>query len=252
MTAGPGDGRVVVVTGGGTGIGRAIALRFAAGGDRVFVTGRRREPLEETARAAAGSTAPARITAHVCDGTQPDQLRALAAALPEQVDVLVNNAGGNTDFAGPEPAGLESLADQWRANFEANVVTAVLTTELLADRLATGGRVISFGSIAADKPSGSYGAAKAALAAWNLSAAARLGPRGITANVVAPGYIGETEFFHGTLTDERRATLIGSTATKRAGVPGDIAETVWFLASPGARHITGQVVQVNGGAQPTR
>jgi 3-oxoacyl-[acyl-carrier protein] reductase len=65
---------------------------------------------------------------------------------------------------------------------------------------------------------------------------------------VAPGYIGSTEFFRGSLTDERRQWLIGETANKRAGTPEDIAATVLFLTCPGASHITGQTIHVNGGA----
>ncbi|RAF20495.1 3-oxoacyl-ACP reductase, partial [Burkholderia multivorans] len=74
----------------------------------------------------------------------------------------------------------------------------------------------------------------------------------ITANVVSPGYIADTEFFGDNLTDERRASLIDAAMTKRAGAPEDIAETIWFLASAGAGQITGQTFAVNGGEQPTR
>ncbi len=79
-----------------------------------------------------------------------------------------------------------------------------------------------------------------------------VGARGLTANVISPGYIAETDFFRGRLTDERKATLIGATHNGRAGQPRDIAETAYFLASDGARHITGQTLHVNGGAHTTR
>ena len=239
--------RTIVVTGGGTGIGRAVALRFAEAGDSVVVTGRRPAPLKETV--AAGGD---RIRAVECDGADPDQLRRLLAKLPERVDALVNNAGGNTDFDLAEPDSLESLSQQWQANFTANVLTTVLTTQALADRLADHGSVISIGSIAAEFGAGAYGAAKAALATWNISAATELGARGITANVVAPGYIADTEFFRDQLTPERRAHLIGSTKNNRVGQPSDVAETVFFLASAGARHITGQILHLNGGSRTTR
>ena len=86
----------------------------------------------------------------------------------------------------------------------------------------------------------------------NADLAAELGPEGITANIVSPGYIADTEFFRDFLTDERRAMLIESTSTKRAGTPDDIASAVHFLASPGARQITGQVLAVNGGERTSR
>ena len=79
-----------------------------------------------------------------------------------------------------------------------------------------------------------------------------LGPRGITSNVVSPGYVGDTEFCRDRLTDQRRELLISQTATGRPGTPEDIAGVVHFLASPAARHVTGQVINVNGGAWPTR
>lgn len=176
----------------------------------------------------------------------------LGKQLPAAVDVLVNCAGGNTDFDRPEPVDLESLAANWRANLDANLISAVLTTAIVRGRLSDGAAVINVGSIAADKGAGAYGAAKAALASWNVDLAAQLGPDGITANVVAPGYIADTEFFRDRLTDERRLTLIDSTSTRRAGRPQDIAATVRFLASAGARQITGQVIAVNGGDHTTR
>ena len=240
--------RTVVVTGGSTGIGRAVAERFAADGDQVVITGRRADVLAETA---------AKIGARgvVCDATDPVAVRALAGELPERIDVLVNNAGGNTDFTQPDDEGdLGLLAQNWHANFAANVVSAVLTTTALTDRLAEGGTVVLLSSIAADRGAGggSYGAAKAAIAAWNVDLSAQLGARGVTANVVSPGFIADTEFFHGRMTDERRRALLDDPRNKREGRPDDIAETVFFLASAGARHITGQVVNVNGGAVTTR
>jgi 3-oxoacyl-[acyl-carrier protein] reductase len=239
--------RNVVVTGGGSGIGRTVAARFAAAGDTVVVTGRRPEVLH----AAAGELG-ANVRAHVGDATDPAQVEALVAALPASVDVLVNNAGGNTDFDRPDAADLATLAANWRANLDANLVSAVLVTTALRDRLAPGGAVVHIGSIAADKGAGAYGAAKAGLASWNVDLSGELGPVGVTANVVAPGYTADTEYFRDRLTDQRRDSLIAAASTGRAGVPDDIAAAVFFLASPDARQITGQVLHVNGGARTTR
>jgi 3-oxoacyl-[acyl-carrier protein] reductase len=235
--------RTIVVTGGATGIGRATAERFLAYGDDVVITGRRADVLEKTA-------ADLGARGVVCDATDPAQVERLLDELPEQVDVLVNNAGGNTDFARPESGDLTQLKGNWLANFEANVISAVLTTTALAPRLTTA--VVHLGSIAGARGPGSYGASKAALALWNADVAAELGPRGITSNVVAPGFTAETEFFQGRLTGQRRQLLLEATLTKREGQADDIAGTIHFLASPAARHLTGQVLHVNGGALITR
>ncbi|MFD3401800.1 SDR family NAD(P)-dependent oxidoreductase [Kribbella sp. NPDC058693] len=234
--------RTIVVTGGATGIGRATAELFRADGDEVVITGRRPDVLAKTA-------ADLGARGVVCDATDPKQIEQLVETLPDQVDVLVNNAGGNTDFGRPD-GDLEQLKANWLANLEANLISAVLTTTALASRLTTA--VIHLGSIAGARGPGSYGASKAALAMWNADIAAELGPRGITSNVVAPGFTAETEFFQGRLTDQRRETLLQATLTKREGQVGDIAGTIHFLASPAARHLTAQVLHVNGGALITR
>jgi 3-oxoacyl-[acyl-carrier protein] reductase len=236
--------RNVVVTGGGTGIGKAIAAAFAQEGNGVTITGRRPDVL-----AAAAAEIGRNVTAVAFDAADPAQVERALAELPAAVDVLVNAAGGNTDIGAPEPATLAELAAAWRANLESNVLSAVLMTAALRPRLARGGAVISFSSIAAHRQgAGSYSAAKAAIEAWNLTLAHDIGAGQITANVVAPGFIDHTEFFRGRMTDERRQTLVAQTAMGRGGTPADIASTVLFLASPGARHITGQVIHVNGGA----
>lgn len=251
--------RNVLVTGASGGIGRAIADRFAAGGDTVVITGRDASRLRRAA---------AELGAHgiLCDATDPAQVAALIGSLDERIgptlDVVVNNAGGNTNFdsadtsdAGSRGAAaddLNRLAERWRANLDANLLSAVLTTTAVAERLAAGGSVISIGSIGAERSGGSYGAAKAALAAWNADLSADIGPRGITANVISAGYIEGTGFFRGRMTPQRRQALIAAAHDRHAGQPGDIAQTAYFLASPGARHITGQTIHVNGGAFTTR
>lgn len=239
--------RQVVITGGGTGIGAAVAARFLADGERVFLCGRRPAQLQAVAEQLGSG-----VAWQTCDVTEPAEIALWCRSLPERVDVLVNNAGGNTDFDRAPAEDLEGLAAGWLANLRANLVSAVLVTEALRGRLAAGGAVISLGSIAADQGAGSYGAAKAAVASWNVDLARELGPRGVTANVVSPGYTEGTEYFRDRLTTARRDRLVGATATGRPGTPDDVAGAIHFLASPAARHITAQVLAVNGGAFPTR
>ena len=185
--------RIVLVTGGGNGLGRAVAARFLADGDAVFITGR-------NAGRVAGTAAEIGAKPIAGDATNPAQVARMAGGIGDDLDVLVNMAGGNTDFT--TPAG------------------------------GPGG------------PGGPVAELERVAAAWHAN--------GLTANVISPGYIAETDFFRGRLTEERKATLIKATHDGRAGQPGDIAETAYFLASEGARHLTGQALHVNGGAHTTR
>lgn len=236
--------RQIIVTGGGTGIGFAIAKEFVGAGDQVTITGRREHVLKD-AVGRLGS-----LAGYVCfDASDPAAVSDALSQLPARVDVLVNNAGGNTDFD-REPAGdgdLAGLAAAWRANLDANLLSAVLVTAALTPRFAQDARIISFSSIAARRGAGSYGAAKAAVEAWTADVASDLGPRGITANVVSPGLTLGSEFFRDRLTDARTQRLIAETRTGRAGTTADVAAMVMFLASPVAGHVTGQVIHVNGG-----
>ncbi len=240
--------RTVVVTGGGTGIGFAIAAAFAAAGDDVIITGRRTDVLNEAAAKLGDNVVP-----FVCDATNVSHVSKMPEYLPgSQVDVLVNNAGGVQGFQYPETGDLRALAEHWKADLNANLMTAVLTTHALEKLIPSGGSVIHIGSFATDRAQGSYGAAKAALHSWSLYLARVWGPRGITSNVVAPGYIADTEFFGPQPPPGFHESRIGETFLGRAGHPDDIAGAVSFLASPAARHITGTVLHVNGGALTTR
>jgi 3-oxoacyl-[acyl-carrier protein] reductase len=241
--------RNVVISGGGTGIGLAAAQVFAAEGDTVLLLGRRAEVLGK-----AG--VPGALT-YAADLGDVDQVRRVVGFVERElgaVDVLIHSAGGtgqlepHVDSSDP----LDAVAHNWTVNFRLNLLTAALLTEGLKERLASpGGRVLFVSSIAAYRGSGSgaYGAAKAGLHPYAHDLARELGPRGITANVVAPGYIEDTEFFGGAIDPARRERLVNDTLNGRAGMPGDVAATLHWLASPAAGHVTSQVVQVNGGAE---
>ncbi|HKN39341.1 MAG TPA: SDR family oxidoreductase [Acidimicrobiia bacterium] len=251
--------RVVVVGGGGTGIGRSIAQSFALDGEQVVIVGRRLDTLAGAATEIGDKAgAPVEtISADLADPGQVDQLRQWVAERYGRVDVLVNAAGGNVDIGAkpPEIRGSARVAWSWQGNFRANVLTAVLLTEALRDLLASpGGRVVLISSIAAYRGSGtgSYAASKAALHPYAYDLAAALGSRDVTVNTVAPGYIEGTEFFGRGLPTERRQALVDETKVKRAGTPEDVAAAVRWLASPEARHVTGQIIQVNGGAERGR
>lgn len=232
--------RNVVVTGGGTGIGYEVARRFAEAGERVVIVGRRRAVLEQ----AATDLGP-NVTPLVCDLADPDAVEAALADLPAQIDVLVNNAGSRETVIG---AGPHAVLARWRGDFERNVLTVVLLTESIRDRITQGtGRVVTVSSIAALRGAGSYGAAKASLHAWNHFLAAQLGASGVTANIVAPGTVSGTEFFGPRLDEAEVSRRAARTLLGRIGESGEVAAAVYFLASPEASFITGEILHCNGG-----
>jgi len=241
--------RHVVVTGGGTGIGYSVAAEFGRAGDQVTITGRREQVLKEAATR-LGREGAGQVRYVSFDAADPEAVLAALPQLPGRVDVLVNNAGGNTDFDRDQVSedDLTGLAAAWRANLDANLLSAVLVTAALTPRFGASARIVSLSSIAARRGASSYGAAKAAVETWTADVAAELGRRGITAHVVSPGLTTGSEFFRRRLTEERSRRLIAETRNGRAETPADMASAVAFLASPAAGHITGQVIHVNGGA----
>lgn len=237
-----------VVSGAGSGIGRSVALRLAERAYRLALCGRRAERLQETLQALPGtghSTHPGDLSdAAVIDSVAADIVRN-----HEKVDAVVHCAGG---LIGRDGDTLASLETQLVNTFRSNVLTSALLTEALAPHLRDQrGRVVVISSIAALRGGGgAYSAAKAALHGWAFDAARRLGNRGITVNVVAPGYTAGTEFFGAGVSEERQQRLVEETLVGRAGEPEDVAATIEFLVSAEARHLTAQVIQVNGGALP--
>ncbi|AQA15442.1 SDR family NAD(P)-dependent oxidoreductase [Streptomyces malaysiensis] len=243
-------GRRIVVSGGGTGIGLATAETFAAAGDRVVILGRRAEVLRAAADKLNAAHGADLVTWTGADLSDPEQTRRAAEFITADgaVDVVVTNAGGNV--APFNDGTLKGVADQYQRNFAANVLTAVLLTEALLPHLTRpGGRIVHLSSVASLRGPGSYGGTKAALHAYTFELAKRLGPEGVTANAVAPGYVEDTEFFGERGTPEFIAQQIGETLTGQPGTPAEIAAAIRYLASPEAAYMTGQVLHINGGAQ---
>jgi 3-oxoacyl-[acyl-carrier protein] reductase len=238
----------IVVTGGGTGIGRATALRLAAEGRQVTVVGRRPEPLEQVAEAAAG-----RVSTVAADVSTEAGARAVAAALAQaghDCHGLVCAAGGNP----PSSAAVEPIAAEradWQASFESNVLSAVLPLTALRESLIrTAGRVVLISSIAALRGSGAgpYGAMKAALHGWVYDLARDLGAHGGTANVIAPGFVPDTEFWQSRLTEQMRRDRLAQSLVGRAGEPAEVASLIAWLLGPDGGWMTGQILSPNGGA----
>jgi 3-oxoacyl-[acyl-carrier protein] reductase len=237
------NGAHVLVTGGTSGIGAAIAAAFRDGGAQVTITGTRPSAAEYDADLSGYAYRP-------LDIERPDQIDALAAALP-RLDVLVNNAG----FALPS-IGL----DEWEPEVFDRAVAMLLNAafrmarrsiDLLAQSpLPGGGSVIGIASMSSYfgiPVVPGYGAAKTGLVGLTRTMAAHWGPRGVRANAVAAG-LTQSRMTAGTFAQEAwTAPTLARTPLGRLGRPEDIAGAVLFLASPAAAWITGQTLAVDGG-----
>ena len=242
--------RTSIVTGGGTGIGAACAMALADDSSTVVLVGRRIDRLEATAERIRAAQPASAVHCRSVDVTDVEAVSAFADWVRSDlgtVDVLVNNAGS------PQPrieADLASVAQAWETTWRANTLSVVLVTEALIPLVTRpGGRLITIGSFAATLGTGSpaYASAKAALQTYAVTLSRALGPEGITANVVAPGYTAGTELLEGRITPERHERLVSATASRRAGTPEEIASLVAYLASPDAGYVSGQTIIANGG-----
>jgi 3-oxoacyl-[acyl-carrier protein] reductase len=237
--------RTIIVTGGGTGIGKAIAAAFVADGESVILIGRRREALEAAARELAALGPPPSI--QPCDVTRPEDVERTFAAFTGPLDVLVNNAGGRESL--PEGASLEQAARYVDETLRRNVMGTYLMTRAAAGRLRRpGGRVVNISSVGAVRGGTDvYAAAKGAILALTYSQARQLGPDGITVNAVAPGVILDTEFFGADLPEAFVESVVAEVPLGRLGMPNDVAAGVRYLASEEASYVTGEVHHINGG-----
>ncbi|TDD93048.1 SDR family NAD(P)-dependent oxidoreductase [Actinomadura rubrisoli] len=238
-------GRTVLVTGGASGIGRAVAEAFAAAGDRVVIGDR-----DEVAAARAAKELDARaVTMDVTDAESVRSAVAEVTGALGPVEVLVNNAGvvagGGPLVSLPLEVFDTVVAVNLRGTF--TVTQAVAAGMIEAGR---GGRIVNISSIGARQPTpglGHYEATKAAVDALTRTSALELAAHGIRVNGVAPGPV-HTPMTAGLMDDpQARAAWESRIPLAKIGTTDDIAPLVLFLASDQAGHITGAVVQVDGG-----
>ena len=237
-------GEIALVTGASRGIGAAIADTLAARGATVIGTA----TSEAGAQAIAARLAARGGRGRVLDVSRSADVDALIAGIGKEfgaISILVNNAGITRD-----QLLLRMSDDDWQAILDTNLSSVFRTSKAVLRGMmkARKGRIISIASVIGsigNAGQSNYAAAKAGIVAFSKSLAREIGSRGVTVNVVAPGFI-DTDMTRA-LPEEQRASLIGQIALQRLGEPSDIAEAVAFLASPAAAYITGETLHVNGG-----
>lgn len=237
------DGRVALVTGASRGIGAAIADALVSAGATVVGTA-----TSEKGAAAIGERLGEHGAGMVLDVTQADQVDAVIKEIESRfgpVGVLVNNAGITRDTLL-----MRMKEDDWDQIIETNLTSVFRLSQKVMRSMAKArwGRIISIASVVGSMGNAgqtNYAAAKAGIMGFSKSLARELGGRGVTVNVVAPGFI-ETDMTRD-LPDAQKEALLGNIPNGRLGQPAEIASAVRFLAAPEAAYINGQTLHVNGG-----
>ncbi|MBO6882753.1 MAG: 3-oxoacyl-ACP reductase FabG [Marivita sp.] len=236
-------GKTALITGASGGIGGEIARALHAAGATVGLSGTRTEPLEALAADLGDRT-------HVlpCNLSDPEAVAALpkqAADAMGSVDILVNNAGITRDNLF-----MRMSDDEWQSVIDVNLTaTFKLCKGVLRGMMkARWGRIVNISSVvgATGNPGqGNYAAAKAGMVGMSKSLAYEVASRGITVNVVAPGFIATA--MTDKLTDDQKSAILTQIPSGRMGTPEEIAAAVLYLASPEAGYVTGTTLHVNGG-----
>ena len=240
------DGKTALITGGGTGIGRATAELLAAAGCRVLIGGRREEPLRSVADSSGGMIAWERMD--VTEAADRSRMLAAARSAFGRLDMLINNAAASVtaDFVAQN-------AEQIRRQIEVNLVAPILLVHEALPLFPVGGSIVNVTSAGARyqgmPPAGmsAYAPSKAGLNQFTRVLATELGPRGIRVNAVAPG-LTDTEIAAEAVKNEALVPeLVAITPLGRVGQPIDVARVILFLVSDAAAWVTGQVVDASGG-----
>jgi NAD(P)-dependent dehydrogenase (short-subunit alcohol dehydrogenase family) len=241
------SGKIVVVTGGSRGLGRAMALGFAEAGADVVIASRKIEPCEAVAAEvrALGRRALA-VSCHVGDWAQCASLVDAAIAEFGRIDVLVNNAG----IAPVPPSLLGVTEDLFDKTIGVNLRGPLRLTALAAEHMPPGGSVINISSKASLHPSSFtvvYAAAKAGLNALTRAAANEFGPRGIRVNAIVCGTF-HTDSLHRSLpSEDLQKQMASQISLGRIADVGEIVGTALYLASDASSYLTGQLIVLDGG-----
>lgn len=213
----------VLVTGGDTELGRAIAAGYKNAGHNVVIAGARRDDLEIAAK-------ELEVESIVFDNTDPAGLTEARGLFPHHLDTLVNVPASRWEAKDPRTFTLDDQAEAWRHALDTAVVSAALTVQIVGDHLRSGGSIVN---VVPEGDATIDAAIRAALSAWTIEQSGHFGTRGITVNAIAsglssrPGYDG-----------------LGLTPPS---VADEFARLAVFLSTPAARHITGQTLHVSRG-----